>query len=260
MKHRLFTDEVGNSDIGSSDDPNHRYLSLTGAIIASEYHSTVVSPALEELKRTCFDSHPDKPIILHRKELMNKNYPFESLRNPITAISFDNDLLSLLRSLDYAVITVVIDKQEHKRRYQKWLFDPYHYCLTAMVERYVLWLQNAQVEGDVMAESRGKQDERRLKVSFERIYVKGSDFVSSTVFASQLTSKQLKLHTKKDNIAGLQLADLIAHPSFRGTLARKEQRPLPDNFGGKIEAILETSKYVRSHSGRIDGYGRKWLP
>ena len=157
MKHRLYIDEVGNSDIGSSNDPNHRYLSLTGVIIANEYHSTVVSPTLEELKRTYFDSTPDKPIILHRKELMNKNYPFENLRNPMTAKSFDSDLLNLLESLDYSVITIVIDKQEHKKRYQKWLFDPYHYCLTVMVERYVLWLQNEQLEGDVMAESRGNR-------------------------------------------------------------------------------------------------------
>ncbi len=103
MKYHLYIDEVGNSNLGSSKDPNHRYLSLTGVILEIEYDTTVVTPAIEELKRTYFDSSSTAPIILHRKELMNKNYPFESLRDPRTERSY--------------------------------------YCLTAMVERYALWLQ-----------------------------------------------------------------------------------------------------------------------
>jgi len=211
MKYHLYIDEVGNLDLGSSRDPNHRYLSLTGVILEIEHDSRVVTPAIEELKRTYFESSSTAPIILHRKELMNKNYPFESLRDPITERYFNKSLLGLLQNLDYAVITVIIDKLEHNRRYHRWHFDPYHYCLTAIVERYTLWLQKMQAEGDVIAESRGKQDDQRLKDSFERIYVNGSDFVESDIFMSHLTSRQLKVKTKRTNIAGLQLADLIAH-------------------------------------------------
>lgn len=260
MKYHLYIDEVGNSDLGSSNDPNHRYLSLTGIILEVDYDSTIVAPAIEELKSTYFGSNSSEPIILHRKELMNKNHPFESLRDPIIEKLFNKSLLDLLQNLDYAVITVIIDKQECNRRYHKWHFDPYHYCLTTLVERYVLWLQRKKAEGDVISESRGKQDDQRLKESFERIYVRGSDFVESNVLASHLTSRQLKVKTKRANVAGLQLADLIAHPSFRAALARRGHSPLPNTFGSKIEDILESSKYVRSYGGQIDGYGRNWLP
>jgi hypothetical protein len=75
-----------------------------------------------------------------------------------------------------------------------------------------------------------------------------------------LTSGQLKVKHKESNIAGLQLADIIAHPSFRTALAHKDGQLLADNFGGKIGEILEASKYVRSPDGQIDGWGRKWLP
>ena len=260
MKYRLYVDEVGNSDLGASQDPNHRYLSLSGIIAELGYVDQVLFPRIEDLKRRYFGSHPDDPVILHRKELVNKKPPFECLRDPAIEHSFNTELLALIEALDFALITAVIDKAEHHERYRVWRFDPYHYCLTALVERYVLWLKAHQATGDVMAESRGGREDRRLKESFERVCVQGSDYVRETDFAVYLTSRQLKVKAKSNNVAGLQLADLVAHPSFRATLARHSRQPLPASFGGQIAAILERSKYHRSPQGSIEGWGRKWLP
>lgn len=260
VKYRMYVDEVGNSDLGASHDPNHRYLSLTGVILELEYVAQFVFPALENLKQRYFGSHPDDPVILHRKELVNKKPPFENLLVPATEAAFNQELLGLLTRLDYTVVTVIMDKLEHSERYKVWRFDPYHYCLTVLVERYVLWLQRHKAVGDVMAESRGGNEDRRLKDSFERAYGHGSDFVQSDAFARHLTSRQLKVRAKSNNVAGLQLADLIAHPSYRATLARHNREALPANFGGQIAEILEASKYNRSPHGKIDGWGRKWLP
>ena len=260
MKYRLYIDEVGNSDLGSSKDPNHRYLSLTGVILELDYVATTVFPTIEAMKRDFFNSHPDEPVILHRKELVNKNFPFENLRDPAKEAAFNQSFLNIIQTLDYAVITVTIDKLEHNQRYQAWRFDPYHYCMTVAVERYLFWLRNKNAVGDVMAESRSGKPDRRLKDSFERVFINGSDFLEPEIFGIHLTSKQLKVKSKDYNIAGLQLADSIAHPSFRTMLARKANQPLPNNFGGKIGQILEDSKYIRSFSGQIDGWGRKWLP
>lgn len=260
MKHRMYVDEVGNSDMGASQDPNHRYLSLTGVVLELGYVDSHVFPTLEGLKRTYFGSHPDDPVILHRKELVNKKPPFTALRDAATERAFNDDLLAVLRSINYTVFTVVIDKLEHQQKYQVWRFDPYHYCLLIVVERFVLWLRRSDAVGDVMAESRGGKEDRRLKASFERVYDQGSSFLSRQEFVRHLTSRQLKVKAKSNNIAGLQLSDLIAHPSYRATLARKTGQPLANNFGGTIASILEHSKYDRDAQGEIDGWGRKWLP
>ncbi len=256
----MYIDEVGNSDLGASQDPNHRYLSLTGVILELGYVDSVVFPALENLKRKYFGSHPDEPIIFHRKELVNKNFPFQALRDSAVEQEFNHEFLSLLRKLEFVAITAVIDKLEHQQRYQVWRFDPYHYGLTILVERYVLWLKRRNVFGDVMAESRGGKADRRLKDSFERVYSRGSDFVTAEEFAQCLTSRELKTKPKANNIAGLQLADLIAYPSFRASLASHHHTSLPANFGAKIAEILETNKYDRSPAREVDGWGRKWLP
>jgi hypothetical protein len=257
-KYRLYVDEVGNPDMGSSE--KNRFLSLTGVILELTYVKTTVHPAVECLKNRYFGSHPDDPVILHRKEIISKMPPFDGLRDPTTEHSYNRDLLAMLQDLDYVVITVVIDKVEHRKRYQTWRFDPYHYCLTVIVERFVLWLENMGAVGDVMAESRGGKEDRRLKDSFERVCHTGSDYIQPERFSDTLTSLQLKIKAKQNNVAGLQLADLLAYPSYRSVLARMNHEPLPRNFGGIIAGILEKSKYYRSSSGIIAGYGQKWLP
>src|SRR5438046_2938912 len=135
MKYRLYIDEVGNADLGSScENPNNRYLSLTGVILETNYDDTVVFPSLENLKNTYFRTDSNQSIILHRKELVNKREPFENLRDPVVEDCFNESLLRLLRTLDYKVITVIIDKKEHRKRYKVWHAHPYHYCLTVMLE------------------------------------------------------------------------------------------------------------------------------
>ncbi|MDA1054491.1 MAG: DUF3800 domain-containing protein [Planctomycetota bacterium] len=259
-KFRMYVDEVGNSDLRASENPNHRYLSLTGVVMDLDYVDQHVFPQLESLKKKYFGSHADDPIVLHRKELVNKKHPFTALRDVSTAEQFDKEFLTFLEETEYVVVTVIIDKLEHNQKYGTWKYDPYHYCLLILVERFVLWLRRKDAVGDVLAESRGGKEDRRLKDSFERVYENGSQFLGRQEFHTRLTSRQLKVKGKANNIAGLQIADVIAHPSYRSTLARLNNEELAANFGGQIAAILERLKYDRDHQGEIYGWGRKWLP
>jgi hypothetical protein len=134
MKYRMYIDEVGNSDMGASQDPNHRYLSLTGVVLELGYVDAHVFPSLEALKRKYFGSHLDDPIVFHRKELVNQKPPFEALRDPATQAAFNQEVLQFLQQAGYAVFTVVIDKLEHQQKYQVWKYDPYHYCLPILLE------------------------------------------------------------------------------------------------------------------------------
>lgn len=259
-KYRLYIDEVGNSDMGASFNENHRYLSLTGIIMELEYVRSVLFPQVEELKRRYFHSHPDDPVILHRSQLVNQRAPFTALRDAEVRERFDAELLALLQDLDYVVIAAVIDKLEHLNRYHSWVYDPYHYCLTVILERYANWLRDRGERGDVMAESRGGKEDRRLKDEFSRIYVAGTANVGHAEFVARLTSSQLKVKPKSANVTGLQLADLIAHPSYASMKAARVGEAMPENFGKRVVEILELSKYRRGYSGQIEGWGRKWLP
>lgn len=260
-KYRLYIDETGNSDLGSSADINHRYLSLTGVAFKLSDIETHVHSDIERLKIDFFGSHPDEPIILHRKELINRRPPFSALIDPDNENLFNSRLVKLLRSWEYSVITVTIDKFDHNTQYTTWKYDPYHYCLKVMMERFVLYLKSLNnAVGDIMIESRGGKEDMRLKKSFNKVWEEGSDFIDKEILHNFLTSKELKVKPKSANITGLQVADLLAHPAFKSSLCRHNHEALPNNFGGKIAKLLEEIKFYRSKSGTIEGYGRKWLP
>lgn len=252
----MYIDEVGNSDLKSSENPLHRFLSLTGVIIELGYISKTLFPDIENLKVKYFQSHPDDPIILHRKELVNAKYPFKALKDEQVKLQFDRELLAFLKKWEYSVITVCLDKKAHKDTYKVWRYDPYHYCLALLLERYTFFLEQKQEQGDVMAESRGGKEDKRLKASFLKLWNEGTQFIPQERFHRVFTSKQLKVKPKSNNIAGLQLADLIAHPSRNEILS--ENKLLDSSlapFAKKVIKILQ-SKYYRQN-GKV--FGKKFI-
>ena len=64
---------------------------------------------------------------------------------------------SLIEDLPYIANTVLIDKRAHVEKYGEWHNNPYHYCMIALIERYVLWLRRHKLTGDVVAEPKFKK-------------------------------------------------------------------------------------------------------
>jgi hypothetical protein len=257
-KYRIYIDEVGNSDLGSSDNPNHRFLSLTGVILELDHVEHCVHPQMEALKGKFFRSHPDEPVIFHRKDMLNARPPFDALKDEKMRREFDQKLLNLLTTWQYTAITVCLDKKKHQETYTTWRYDPYHYCLAVLLERFAFFLKREIARGDVMAESRGGKDDMRLKNSFTKLWEEGTQYVDPKQFQERFTSKQLKVKTKTNNIAGLQLCDIVAHSSRYEILWEKKliERP-PAIFAQKVIAILQ-QKYDQQE-GRIWGCGKKLL-
>jgi hypothetical protein len=112
-----------------------------------------------------------------------------------------------------------------------------------------------------MVESRGGREDEQLKASYQRLYRDGTDHIPAERWQERLTSRELKVKPKTADVAGLQLADLIAHPSRREILLEhKLIADERDTFGDRICAILRANKYLRARNGQIYGYGKKLLP
>ena len=79
---RLYLDEVGNDDLSHASLDEHRYLSLTGVAIRHDHVRDQATPNLDRIKREIFSHDPDDPIILHRKDIINRRGPFGCLNDP----------------------------------------------------------------------------------------------------------------------------------------------------------------------------------
>lgn len=159
-------------------------------------------------------------------------------------------LLDLISGLPYVTFKVVLDKKRHLETYGKAGFDPYHHCLAMLLELYCGYLEALNRRGDVLCESRGGKEDMRLKEEYRRLVEEGNGERPADFFASALTSKELKMKKKEANVAGLQLADLLAHPAKQDVLAEYERLAIPD--GGFRERIRQAMRphYHRGAEGR----------
>ena len=262
MDLRLYIDEVGNADLDSAaTDPNVRYLALTGIMTIREHHDRIIGGKLDSVKSLIPAPPTGSPLIFHRREIMRREGPYAALRNPEVAKAFDASLLDALHTSPYLAITIQIDKRAHWEAYGAWHFDPYHYCLRCLVERYILYMRRHGRKGDVVIEPRFKKADKKLKASFERIYKEGTENIPARIVQSHLLSKDIQFFPKASNVAGLQIADLLAHPSARWMRFERDGLLHPCDFGARIAQILVDRRYARNpQSGQIDGWGSKWLP
>ena len=260
MTCRLYIDEVGNDDTKTASE---QYLSLTGIITKIRTHDAVIQPEIERLKSEVFGHNPPQwTVILHRKEIVRKEKPyFDCLQNPKVNADWENSLLALIENLPYIATTITIDKQEHVRKYLVWQFNPYHYCMRALVERYVLWLNRNGLTGNVVAEPRFKKQDKKLKRSFNYIYDHGTEHIPAATIQKCLTSREIKFEAKAANVAGLQLVEMIGNPSHQSMCAEFTGVPMTARFGSKVVDVLLKHRYARNPKTRvIDGWGRKKLP
>lgn len=257
--YRFYIDESGDHTYSISDNPEERYLGLTGCIIESDYYKDKFHPSLEKFKQKHFPHDPDEPIILHRREIVNKRGPFWRLRDNQKEKEFNQDLITFFKESNFIIISVVIDKKQHKERYKEAAFHPYHFCLATLLERYCGYLHFYNAKGDVMAESRGKQEDLQLKEAYRRVYGSGTLFRSPEFFQKVLTSKEIKIKPKKANIPGLQLADLLAHPCKNEILIEKGIVKYRASFGREISKTVKAKYNHHFFDGRIEGYGKNFL-
>jgi hypothetical protein len=254
--YRVFIDEVGNHHLGSSDKDTERYLGLTGVMMELEYERGEAVERLNKIKRETFGT---EDIVLHRRELLDCSPPFELLRDVVIRERFDAAILQFLEDLEYKVFTVVIDKREHVARYTTWQFHPYHYCLTVLLERYAQWLERMNEPGDVLVESRGQKENIQLEKSYKYLRSHGTSNVAAGLFQKRLPN-ELKLKPKKANIVGLQLADLIANPSCKELICGKNNEVMVAAFGKRVCELLKPKYLCHPGTGKIPGWGTKWLP
>ena len=259
--YRLYVDEVGNDDLSHVDDDRHRYLSLTGVAMKIDHARDQLNVKLNSLKANVFAHDPDSPLILHRKEILHRKGVYQCLNEVEKLSVFNEAILDIFCNTEYVVITALVDKAWMREQAHWEQKHPYHYLMEILVEKYAQFLERRNAIGDIMPESRQAKKDKLLQKVYELTRENGCNFVNARRMQSVFRSSNLKFRTKKDNIAGLQLCDLIAHPSHIYVRHIMEHDVNLRAFAEQVINILNRDKYDRAPtSGKIIGYGIKYLP
>lgn len=259
-RYRLFIDETGTQTLKKAHED--RFLCLMGVIMLQQAHDRVFAPLFTDLKTDLFGHSAESPVIFHRREMVRGEAPFRALKDdPFFAMEFERRWLKLIDQTHFLAIAGAIDKDAHKQKYIVWQHDPYHYCLEILVERFVKWLTRHNFVGDVVIEARTKFADKRLKRAYRRLYEHGNNAVSPEQVQRCLLSRELKFHSKADDVAAIQLADSLAHPTLRYMKTVHLNQAPASGFGARLVDLLLESKLARQpKAGLIEGWGLKWLP
>jgi hypothetical protein len=128
-----------------------------------------------------------------------------------------------MANCDYRLIAVAVRKDRLRARYV-YPADPYDLALLFALERLVSVLEGErQEEVTIIAEQRGKREDRELYVAFQRIVTTGSEYVDGARF--RRIRFTLRFLPKAMNVVGTQMADLVAYPVARYVLDRDRRNP-----------------------------------
>lgn len=239
----LFLDESGDHSL-SKIDPQYPMFVLAGCVFEMGYYEDIVVPEIKAFKNDFLGS--DK-IILHTEDITHNKNGFERVMEAEFRSNFYQKINAVLSKLEYKILACAIKKDEHFKRYGLAAIDPYMLSLDCIVERLVFELEEINQTGIIIAESRNSILDNELELAFLNLKVQGTSYLSASKVKKRVILLSIK--DKKENIAGLQIADLIASPIGRSILAKKNQ----------IDYKMIEAKY-RNKGGKFLGYGLVVLP
>lgn len=240
----LFLDESGDHNL-SVIDPQYPMFVLGGVIMDADYAKGPLKEALRDFKQQMLGR---TDIVLHTADIIRNRNGFERMKDQGFRAEFLARLNDLMRTAEYRVVACAIHKTAHLARYGFDAVDPYMLSLDVLVERFCHDIGNIARGGVIVAEKRDPALDRSLDLAWLNLKVSGTRYVQANAIDNRISS--LSLRAKSDNIAGLQLADLVVSPIGRHVLGK------PDREDWRIVQ----SKFRRSRDGKVDGYGLVCLP
>lgn len=213
----LFLDESGTHDMVHVDKQYPVFV-LMGLLVGEKYYQKTLVPRVKKLKS---DFGLNKSTVLHSRDIRRQSGAFSFLRESAQREQFYTRINGIFTSR-FRLYSIVVNKTALRR-----VFlvppNPYNISLSQLLSTTCgppgavgSW---RPVISRIVAESRGKAEDKALQSEFQRLRRRGlpnygADGIPSrfpSTVARQFPSRIEFLHKKKA-VAGLELADLAAYP------------------------------------------------
>jgi len=224
---------VGNPTLRATDK-DFPVFAIAMFICDEDHYINVITPRVNTLK---FQWFGHEGIVLHSRDIRKAQGDFSILTDPVVRESFIQELSAVMSDCEYQLLAVAIRKDKLIRQYV-YPADPYDLALLFAMERLVSVLEGAgQTDVTIIAEKRGKNEDRELHVAFDRIVMRGTEYISLERFRA--IRWRLRFIPKSMNIIGTQMADLAAYPIARRVLDLEKHNPAYEVIRSKFCRVLK---------------------
>ena len=210
-KYYLFIDESGDHGL-TTLSPDFPIFLLCGVLISKPDYFAL----RDEFNAIKKHFWKNKVVIFHSRNIRKCEKEFQILFDMELKAAFYKQLNASIQNGKYTVIASAIRKDRYIKKYGRLSKDVYELALSLMIERSVFCLGDIKVTNKslrVIIEKRGKKEDKKLHEHFQRLLARGTGYVEP----QRLGDIDLGMHfkNKKENINGLQLADLVAYPTAK---------------------------------------------
>lgn len=174
----------------------------------------------------------------HNLKKIDKSYPIFCLAGCIVEFGYYNK-----------VFEREVDKLKLKEHYLK-PSDPYELCFQFIMERFCMFLGERRDVGIMRMESREAHNDKILAEDYETFRNQGNNMFPPEEVRRKLVD--LSFNQKSQNIAGHQIADLVAYPIGSYVLRPKKENP--------AFAIVEKKLHRKRGTNQYLNYGLKIFP
>jgi len=178
-RYIAFLDECGDHSMEKIDRDFPIFV-LAAVVVERQAYMEKIIPQMNSFKLRYWDH---EGINLHSRDIRKAEGPFSILQNSKRRERFLTDLTALMEDLPYTLFVVGIHKQRHRERYEDRARNPYELALTFAFERISHFLhQQDERHLPVIAEARGRNEDRDLSAAFYKLLAEGTYFIGPERF------------------------------------------------------------------------------
>lgn len=221
MNYYIFLDESGDHGL-KNIDPGFPIFVLCGVVMSDEQYQEL-SDRFNAIKKKFWD---DKKVIFHSSDIRKCEKEFKILFDIDLKSKFYKELDKSITESEFSIISSAIKKNNYIKKYGKLKSDVYEIALSFIVERSIFYIDSLDKTISKLyfiMERRGKKEDNRLLSHFNKLLQVGTYYLTPERIESY--NLRIEFREKRQNINGLQLADLSAYPIARYVMDKERANP-----------------------------------
>lgn len=230
----VFIDESGTNNLDQDHIDKLYSVFALGAVI---FRNDSYQKFDTDFKRLKLDLFGTDEFVLHTAEITrpskSKNPLNLKFNDPSFRKRFYSQITQLISAHDLVIAASVVKKKAHFEQFGSNAKDPYIFSFDYLLNSVLTYCKDESCE--IFPEKRTHVEDTKLELSYLRTKVTGTEFYKGAEVAEKISN--FELQDKRQNVSGLQLADLIVTPIGRHVIGKS-----PKPVGNEIPFELIKKK------------------